>query len=338
MDIIPTTEKTKDGEGSSVKCPMLNATNYTVWTMKMKAALKVHEAWEAIETTGEVKAKKNDLAFALLLQSIPESLALQVGELESAKKIWEAIKTRHIGAERVKEARLQTLTMEFDRLRMKETDSIDDFGGKLAELASQSASLGVVIEEVKLVKKFLMSLPSKKYIQIVATLEQFLDLKTTSFEDKLGRLKVYEGRLRAENQEEEDKGKLLWTNNEGQSSRHQGDQSARSYSDGGNRDYNNSYRGRGRGRSFYRARGRGRYNGGRSYNAGRDESRDASHITCFRCDKVGHFVAQCPELLLKLQETVETEATDTQEADELLMHEIVFLNEKKVKYVLEMIL
>ena len=44
---------------------------------------------------------------ALLFQSIPESLVLQVSEFDTAKQVWEAIKTRHVGAERVKEARLQ---------------------------------------------------------------------------------------------------------------------------------------------------------------------------------------------------------------------------------------
>ena len=46
------------------------------------------------------------LALALLFQSTPEAFILQVGELAEAKKVWEAIKTRHVGAERVKEARL----------------------------------------------------------------------------------------------------------------------------------------------------------------------------------------------------------------------------------------
>lgn len=57
---------------------------------------------------------------------------------------------------------------EFDRLKMKGTERIDDFGGKLFELASKSAALGVTIEEAKNVKKFLMSFPRIKYIHIVA--------------------------------------------------------------------------------------------------------------------------------------------------------------------------
>lgn len=45
---------------------------------------------------------------------------LQVRELETAKKVWDAIKARHVGANRIREARLQTLMAEFDRLKMKD--------------------------------------------------------------------------------------------------------------------------------------------------------------------------------------------------------------------------
>lgn len=60
----------------------------------------------------------------------PEILVLQVGELDMAKKVWDVIKTRHVGAERVKEAGLQTLMSEFDCLTMKDTKKIDDFVNK----------------------------------------------------------------------------------------------------------------------------------------------------------------------------------------------------------------
>ena len=166
-EIVAATEtpKPKEGGSSSIQCPMLTMTNYTVWVIRMKIALKVHKVWEAIEEEA-TEGEKNDMAMALLFQSIPEVLILQVGELGTAKKVWEAIKTRHVGAERVKEARLQTLMADFDRLKMKETESIDDFGGKLSEIASKSAALGVSIEETKLVKKLLTSLPQRKYIHI----------------------------------------------------------------------------------------------------------------------------------------------------------------------------
>ncbi|CAA0357000.1 unnamed protein product [Arabidopsis thaliana] len=279
---------------------MLTSVNYTVWAMKMRSTLKVHKAWKILSAEtieGEKDEEKNDMAIALIFQSIPEALVLQIGELETAKEVWEAIKSKHVGAERVKEARLQTLMAEFDRITMKETESIDSFSDKLAEIASKTAALGENIETPKLVKKFLKSVPRKKYIQIVASLEQVLDLNKISFEEIVGRLKVYEDRVCPEEETQDDQTKLMYSNSE--------------------TNYQGDYRNRGRGgRGYYRGRGRGR-NGGR----------DLTNVTCFRCDKTGHFASQCPDRLLKLQEAQEAETKSTQDADELMMHEVVFLNE-----------
>ena len=131
----------------------------------------------------------------LLFQSIPEDLILQIGNLTTAKEMWDAIKSRNIGADRVKEARLQTLTSKFESLKMKDTSTIDDFSSKLSGLATVSATLGGTISQEKLVKKFLTSLPSR-FIHIVAALEQVLDLKTITFEDVVGRLKAYKERTK----------------------------------------------------------------------------------------------------------------------------------------------
>lgn len=157
-------------------------------------------------------SEKNDMATTLLFQSIPEVLILQLGEISSAKQVWEAIKARHMGSDRVREARLQILVAEFYRLKMKETKTIDDFVGKLSEISSKAASLGDNIEESKLGKKFLKSLPRRKYIHIVASLEQVLDLKTTTFEDIIGRLKAYEERVTEEEEGQEDQTKLMYAN------------------------------------------------------------------------------------------------------------------------------
>ena len=302
VDVKDEIETSSKGTGpSSIKFPMLTSSNYTVWAMKMKIALKVNEVWETIDP-GSKHEKKNNLAIALIFQSIPEALTLQVGNLETAKTVWDAIQSRHVGAERVGEARLQTLMADFDKLKMKEEDSIDTFIGKLAEISSKTASLGEVIEEPKLVKKFLKSLPRKKYIHMVASLEQVLDLNTTSFEDIIGRMEAYEERINEEEEEQsDDTGKLMYASGEAQ---HEG------YGRGRGRGGRGNWRG---------GRGRGRYGGfyaqREAYKQG--QNKDKSHITCFSCDKLGHYASECPDAKLKLQETVEKKEEDTQEADEL---------------------
>lgn len=122
-DLVPF--KIKEGGGSSsINCPMLSATNCTVWSIRIKVLLKLHKVWEVIENESD-DGEKNNMATSLLFQSIPENFILQVGELDTAKKVWDAIKSRHMGADRVREARLQTLMAEFNRLKMKDNDTID---------------------------------------------------------------------------------------------------------------------------------------------------------------------------------------------------------------------
>ena len=299
MGDIVAVKATENGP-SSITCPMLNTSNYTVWAIRMEITLGIHKVWETIDP-GTTDFDKNLMARGLLFQSIPEALTLQVGYLKTAKEVWDSIKTRHVGAERVKEARLQTLMAEFEKMKMKETEKIDDFAGRLSELSTKSAALGVNIETSKLVKKFLNSLPRKKYIHIIASLEQVLDLNNTTFEDIVGRMKVYEERVcDPEEESNDDQTKLMYASSDS------------------NRDFQ-GYRGRG-GRGNYRGRGRGR-NGGR----------DNSQVMCFRCDKLGHYASQCPDRLLKLQEAQENAANnikETETADTLMMHEVVYLNER----------
>ncbi|XP_042755735.1 uncharacterized protein LOC122196652 [Lactuca sativa] len=198
----PTPVRTNEVGATSVVCLMLTPTNYTVWALRMKVVLRIHKAWTVIDPGTEKNEEKYYLAIGLLYQAIPEDLIMQIGDVESAKGLWESIKARYVGADRVKEARLQTLNAEFDRLKMQESETIDSYAGKLSGIASKSAALGETIDESKLVKKFLKTLPRSKFNQIVASLEQVLDLKLVGFEDVVGQVKAYEESIK----EEEDDG------------------------------------------------------------------------------------------------------------------------------------
>lgn len=251
-EIVAATSNTKRSGSASIQCPLLTDTNYTAWTMRMNAALKVHKVWEAIYP-GEETGEKNYLARALFFQSIPESLILQVGNLQTAKEIWEALKMIHMGADHVREVRLQTLMADFNRLKMKETDSTESIYTKFLGSNYLKKFLGKNIEEPNIVKKFLSSLPKKKYINIIAAPEKVIDLDKTSFKDIVERLKAYEEIIFDEEEEKkEDQGqnKLMYTNTDSQPYQERYD--SRKGTCRGDRFW---YRGRGRGRFGYQQNG-----------------------------------------------------------------------------------
>ncbi|GJZ66049.1 hypothetical protein Tco_0622745 [Tanacetum coccineum] len=216
------------------ECQILTSTNYTIWSMGMEVRFGIHRVWDVVDP-GLADAIKNNIVKGLLFQSILEDLVLHIGNLKTRKEMWEAIKTRNLGVDRVKEARLQTLITEFKNLKTSDNDTIDAYATKLSGIASKSTTLGEVMSEHKLVKKFLTSLP-RRFVHIVAALEQVLDLKTTGFEDVVGRLKAYEERVKEEDKANDAQKNFLYARTE--------------YSSGNN----NSSEARGRG-SYSRDRG-----------------------------------------------------------------------------------
>lgn len=66
----------------------------------------------------------NNIAIWLLFQAIPEGLIMQVVEQDRPKGIWYEIKSRNLSADRVKEARLRTLMSKFERIKIKDSETI----------------------------------------------------------------------------------------------------------------------------------------------------------------------------------------------------------------------
>ncbi|GJV54523.1 uncharacterized mitochondrial protein-like protein [Tanacetum coccineum] len=214
----------------------------------------------------------------------------------------EAIKTHNLGADRVKEAKLQTLITEFESLKMLDNGTIDEYASKLSGIASKSATLGEVMSEHKLVKKFLISLP-RRFVHIVASLEQVLNHKTTGTEYS-----------NENNDSSEGRGRGLYSRGRGRG------------------------QGQGRGRENSQNQGQRDSSKNREDNEQKgkqQEKRDLSHIQCYRCDQYGHFVSKCPERNrnheVNLNETQEKGVYHEEGTFFMMNHiqETIFINEEK---------
>ncbi|XP_076902375.1 uncharacterized protein LOC143557108 [Bidens hawaiensis] len=281
------------GNSNAFQSPTLISTNYTVWAIRMKVLLNMHKVWDTIDP-GATDDDKNNIAIALIYQSIPEATIMQVGNLDSAKEIWNVIKTRNLGADRVKEARLQTLMNEFDGMRMKETETIDEFVAKLSCTASKAASLEEMIEETKMVKK------------------------------RGGTFKSIRG---ADSVHSETQDKLMFQKSESLSSRYNDRESTR-----GGRGHG-GWRGQG-GRVSGQNRGHQENAMNQENHEHKGKTRDLSKVQCYQCDEFGHFIHKCPNQKQKVQgEAKLAEASETRDPSLFMIksvQETVFLNEKKV--------
>nr|GEW90732.1 zinc finger, CCHC-type [Tanacetum cinerariifolium] len=80
-------------------------------------------------------------------------------------------------------------------LHMKEDETIETFTTKLTTLVNKAASLGHAMEDETLVRKLLNVVPNR-YLQIVASIEQYSNLSEMTLEEAIGRLKTYEERIK----------------------------------------------------------------------------------------------------------------------------------------------
>ncbi|GJR14949.1 zinc finger, CCHC-type containing protein [Tanacetum coccineum] len=145
------------------QCLMLKPSNYLTWAIRMQVILEANGLWEMIEPnlTTEVDTKKDKTAIAYIYQSLPEEQLLLISKYKTAKEVWDALKKRQVGKNRVQQAKQQTLKSEFEMLQMKENESVDSFTTKLTNLDEMS-----VDEAIGRLKTFEERLKSKKEIPV----------------------------------------------------------------------------------------------------------------------------------------------------------------------------
>nr|XP_043633245.1 uncharacterized protein LOC122604415 [Erigeron canadensis] len=221
----------EDGESSNndmgigsthyFQCPLLTTTNYTIWLIRMKIILQANGLRKMVESDRSTADEKRDkTAIGYLFQGLPKDMILQVASCTNAKEVWDTLKTRNVGVDRVQKAKLQTLKSEFEMLQMEEDETIDSFTAKMTSLTSQMTSLGSTLDDATRVRHLLNSVP-ERFIQIVASIEQYSDLDKLTLDEAIGRLKTFEERIKIKQGKIFDhQDKLLFTRHDNNGQRH----------------------------------------------------------------------------------------------------------------------
>ncbi|TXG72546.1 hypothetical protein EZV62_001125 [Acer yangbiense] len=189
------------GSSVALHVPQFSGENYQIWVVKMKSYLKSFGLWEYVAEDKQVLAlranptiaqikqheeekMKRDKAVTCLHSALTDSVFTSIMHLETSKEIWDELKERYEGSERVRNVKMLTLKREFEMLKMKESESVKDYSSKLSELVNQMRLYGETTEDYKVVEKMLISLP-EKFEAKVAAIEESCDLKKMTISEMM---------------------------------------------------------------------------------------------------------------------------------------------------------
>lgn len=250
--------------------------HYEHWSEMMENLLRAKQVWNLIDpgirepavgiaqSEGEKKKleelRMKDLQVKhYLYQAIDRVTFEQIMDRKTSKAVWNSMKQRFAGNERVKRSMLQKLRRDFEILEMKDGETIPEYFGRVLTISNQIRSNGEQIEDVKIVEKILRTL-TDRFTYVVVSIEESRDVEKMSIEELQSTLIVHEQKFKRVEKEE--------------------DQALKAET-----GYSPTGRGRGRGRSNNRGRGRGR--GRLNFNK--------ETVECYNCHKLGHYSYECPQ-------------------------------------------
>jgi len=147
-----------------------------------------------IDTTERKKYELNAKVVTVLLGSLSQLEFVKVMQFKSAKEIWDKIILSYKGDDKVKQAKLQTLRIRYETLKMHSNESITNYFLHIDEIVNCMRNLGEEIKEVVLVEKVLRSL-SAKFESKVSAIEEKEDLQKIIMTQLHGILTAFEMRI-----------------------------------------------------------------------------------------------------------------------------------------------
>ncbi|PNX83209.1 hypothetical protein L195_g039248, partial [Trifolium pratense] len=81
--------------------------------------------------------------------------------LKSAKAIWDFLKQKYEGNEKIKGMQVLNLIREFEMQRMKESETIKEYSDKLLSIVNNVRLLGTEFSDTRIVQKIIVSVPGR---------------------------------------------------------------------------------------------------------------------------------------------------------------------------------
>ncbi|KAL7592649.1 hypothetical protein Lser_V15G32689 [Lactuca serriola] len=229
--------------------PQFNGQHYDHWSELMENILRAKGLWSLFEDG--LEEPRDGVA----LTDAQRITFEQVLDKSNSKVIWDSLKLKFRGNERVKQSLLNTLRQDFEVLEMKKEEITSEYFTRVMLVTNQMRSNGEEIPNSKIVQKILRTL-TERFTYVVVSIEESKNTISMSVDELQSSLAVHEQKFKRMEQREDQVLKV-------------------------------STKGRTKGRSGRSPnRGRGRRRGRQPF--------DKSLIECHRCHNLGHFQYECP--------------------------------------------
>ena len=166
--------RNQDGT-ASIRPPLFNRNNLMFWKTQKISYIKSlgADVWAIVEggyqyvasvptyATTRKNYETNANTVNALLGSLMESEFVKVMQLNTTKEIWDKIILSYEGDTKVKSAKLQTLRIQYENIRMHNEESIASLFLRLDDIVNRMRKFGETITDTTLVEKNVRSLTSK---------------------------------------------------------------------------------------------------------------------------------------------------------------------------------
>ena len=197
---------THEGMGF-IRPPIFNRDNLVYWNIRTRAYLQslgadfceiVERGYQylAIVPTDLVEKKSYEISAKVvnaLLGSLLELEFIIVMQFNIAKETWDGIIQSYEGDSQVKCAKLQTLKIQYETLKMHSDESISSYFLQVDGIVNHMRNLGEEIKEATIVEKILRSL-SSKFESKVSSIEENQYLQSVTIVQVHGILTAFEMR------------------------------------------------------------------------------------------------------------------------------------------------
>lgn len=195
--------------------PYFDGSDYGYWKARMEVYLKSIDervwmyanygwAWSnnsqtSVRVEDELsESQLNSKGLNAIFKAVSPEEFKRIYRCRTSHEAWYILQRTHEAAWIAKKAKIENLKYRFEKIRMQEDETFDEFYVKLNDIVNSSFKLGERIPKWRIVRKVLRSLP-KRFSLKITYIEESKDFDSIKIEELVGSLQTYEKILNQHN-------------------------------------------------------------------------------------------------------------------------------------------